>query len=155
MPVPSHGDSFADWLHSHAVPLTHLDPDAPLDDLEPLRGIIRGACVVAIGEHSHFVHEFAQLRRRILWFLAERCGFTVLAFEYGFSEGFPLDAWARGEGADDDLSAHLAAAIPIGLEEPLRWIRRHNRTAQSPVRFAGIIDTPASTVAGDLEGVRA
>ncbi|GAA2130025.1 erythromycin esterase family protein [Actinomadura napierensis] len=143
MPVPSHGDPFADWLHSHAVPLAHLDPDAPLDDLEPLRGIIGGARVVAIGEHSHFVHEFAQLRQRILRFLAERCGFTVLAFEYGFSEGFPLDAWAQGEGADDDLSARLAAAIPIGLEEPLRWIRRHNRTASSPVRFAGI-DIPAA-----------
>ncbi|WP_344945911.1 erythromycin esterase family protein [Actinomadura miaoliensis] len=73
----------------------------------------------------------------------ERCGFSVLAFEYGFSEGFPLDAWAQGEGTDDDLSAHLAATIPVGVAEPLRWIRRHNRTATQPVRFAGI-DIPAA-----------
>jgi erythromycin esterase-like protein len=26
-------------------------------------------------------------------FLAERCGFTVFAFEFGFSEGFALDSW--------------------------------------------------------------
>ncbi|MEV7802931.1 erythromycin esterase family protein [Microbispora sp. NPDC088329] len=99
--------------------------------------------VVAIGENSHFITEFSLMRRRILRFLVERCGFTVLAFEYGFSEGFPLDAWAQGEGADHDLSDHLAAAIPVGVEEPLRWMRRHNATAAAPVRFAGI-DIPAA-----------
>ncbi len=142
MPAFPH-DPFAGWLRGHAVPLAHLDPAAPLDDLEPLRDIIGDARVVAVGEHSHFIDEFMLMRRRILRFLVERCGFTVLAFEYGFSEGFPLDAWALGEGADDDLAAHLAAAIPVGLAEPLHWIRRHNRTAAQPVRFAGI-DIPAA-----------
>ncbi|MFD8528905.1 erythromycin esterase family protein [Streptosporangium canum] len=143
MPAPSHHHPFADWLGGHAVPLTHLDPGAPLDDLEPLRELIGGARVVAIGENSHFITEFAHLRERILRFLAERCGFTVLAFEYGLSEGFGLDAWAQGEGTDDDLTGHLADSIPVGVEEPLRWMRRHNRTASQPVRFAGI-DIPAA-----------
>ncbi|MFF0622440.1 erythromycin esterase family protein [Streptomyces sp. NPDC004296] len=143
MPASSHRTPFADWLRTHAVPLTHLDPEAPLDDLEPLRAVIGGARVVAIGESSHFIDEFALMRERILRFLVERCGFTALAFEYGFSEGFPLDAWAQGEGTDDDLTAHLAATIPVGVGEPLRWMRRHNRTASAPVRFAGI-DIPAA-----------
>lgn len=134
---------FTDWLHSHATPLSHLDPAAPLDDLEPLRDLLDGARVVAVGEHSHFIDEFAAMRRRVLRFLVERCGFTVLAFEYGFSEGFPLDSWAQGQGTEDDLAAHLAPAVPIGLEEPLRFLRRHNRTAPQPVRFAGI-DIPAA-----------
>ncbi|SFJ23848.1 erythromycin esterase [Streptosporangium canum] len=143
MPAPSHHNPFAGWLRGHAVPLTHLDPEAPLDDLEPLRGIVGNARVVAIGENSHFIAEFELIRRRVLRFLVERCGFTVLAFEYGLSEGFPLDAWAQGEGTDDDLSAHLATAIPVGIDEPLRWMRRHNATAAAPVRFAGI-DIPAA-----------
>ncbi|MEV4504188.1 erythromycin esterase family protein [Streptomyces klenkii] len=143
MPDSSHHNPFADWLRAHAIPLTHLDPAAPLDDLEPLRAIIGDARVVAIGESSHFINEFALMRERILRFLVERCGFTVLAFEYGFSEGFPLDAWAQGEGTDIDLSAHLAESIPIGIDEPLRWIRQHNRTASPPVSFAGI-DIPAA-----------
>ncbi|MFE3769414.1 erythromycin esterase family protein [Streptomyces sp. NPDC059122] len=143
MPASSHRTPFADWLRTHAVPLTHLDPEAPLDDLEPLRAVIGDTRVVAIGESSHFVDEFALMRERILRFLVERCGFTALAFEYGFSEGFPLDAWAQGEGTDDDLTAHLAATIPVGVGEPLRWMRRHNRTASAPVRFAGI-DIPAA-----------
>ncbi|MEV1246271.1 erythromycin esterase family protein [Nonomuraea sp. NPDC049750] len=143
MPASSHPNPFAGWLRGHAAPLTHLDPEAPLDDLEPLRDLIGDARVVALGENSHFITEFSLLRRRILRFLAERCGFTVLAFEYGFSEGFPLDAWAQGQGTDDDLATHLAAAIPVGVDEPLRWMRRHNATATAPVRFAGI-DIPAA-----------
>ncbi|MGW6508320.1 erythromycin esterase family protein [Streptomyces niveus] len=143
MPRPTSAAPFTDWLRERAVPLTHLDPEALLDDLEPLRGIIGDARVVAIGEHSHFIEEFALLRRRILRFLVERCGFTVLAFEYGFSEGFPLDVWAGGEGTDEDLAVHLAQAIPIGLTEPLRWVRRHNHNTSPPVRFAGI-DIPAA-----------
>ncbi|MEV7570076.1 erythromycin esterase family protein [Streptomyces tanashiensis] len=136
-------DSFADWLGGHAIPLAHLGPEAPLDDLEPLRDLIGRARVVAVGEHSHFVDEFIRLRRRLVRFLVERCGFTVLAFEYGFSEGFLLDAWGRGEGTEDELRAHLAEAIPVGVDGPLRWIRRHNHTAPAPVRFAGI-DIPAA-----------
>ncbi|MFB7956232.1 erythromycin esterase family protein [Streptomyces sp. NPDC056045] len=143
MSATSHPDPFAEWLGGHAAPLTHLDPEAPLDDLEPLRDLVGDARVVAIGEHSHFIDEFIRLRRRIVRFLVERCGFTVLAFEHGFSEGFALDAWGRGEGTDDDLRDHLAEAVPVGVDGPLRWIRRHNRTAPSPVRFAGI-DIPAA-----------
>ncbi|WP_043626394.1 erythromycin esterase family protein [Nonomuraea candida] len=143
MPASSHLDPFTGWLREHAVPLGHLDPEAPLDDLEPLRELIGDARVVAIGENSHFITEFAHLRQRILRFLAERCGFTVLAFEYGFSEGFPLDAWAQGQGTDDDLKTLLDATIPVGVEEPLRWMRRHNATAGVPTRFAGI-DIPAA-----------
>ncbi|MEU1206911.1 erythromycin esterase family protein [Nocardia sp. NPDC005825] len=141
MPVAAH--AFTDWLGSLAVPLTHLDPDAPIDDLEPLRDLIGDARVVAVGEHSHFINEFIHLRQRVLRFLVERCGFTVLAFEYGFSEGLSLDAWGLGEGAEDDLTAHLAGTVPIGVDAPSRWIRAHNRTAATPVRFAGI-DIPAA-----------
>ncbi|MBV2366028.1 erythromycin esterase family protein [Streptomonospora nanhaiensis] len=142
MPTTPHAP-FADLLRAHTVPLTHLDPDAPLDDLEPLDIVIGDARVVAIGEHSHFVREFALLRDRLLRYLVERRGFTVLAFEYGFSEGFGLDAWARGEGADTDLAALLAGAVPVGVEAPLRRLRRYNRTAARPVGFADV-DVPAA-----------
>lgn len=143
MPASKTHPHLAEWLRNHAAPLTHLEPDAPLDDLEPLREAIGTARVVAIGENSHFITEFKQMRERILRFLVERCGFTVLAFEYGFSEGVRLDAWAQGAGTGDELATHLAGSIPVGVDGPLRWIRRHNATAAAPVRFAGI-DIPSA-----------
>ncbi|RLU78191.1 erythromycin esterase [Streptomyces griseocarneus] len=136
-------DPFAAWLREHTTALTGLDPDAPLDDLEPLRDIVGDARVVALGESSHFIEEFGLARRRLVRFLVERCGFGLLAFEYGFSEGFALDTWTRGEGVDGGLEEHLEAAIPIGLAEQLHELRRHNRTTRHPVRFAGV-DIPAA-----------
>ncbi|MEV5598654.1 erythromycin esterase family protein [Streptomyces sp. NPDC052496] len=135
------GSRFAGRLRERAAVLATLDPEEPLDDLEPLRELIGDARVVALGENSHFIREFGLARERVLRFLVQRCGFTVLAFEFGFSEGFALDAWVQGEGAEEDFARQTAANIPIGLSGPLHWLRRYNRTATLPVRFAGV-DVP-------------
>ncbi|WP_314175172.1 erythromycin esterase family protein [Streptomyces winkii] len=135
---PSHSSVLADWFREHSTTLTTLDPDLPLDDLEPLRDIAGDARVLALGENAHFVEEFSLARRRVLRFLAERCGFTVFAFEFGFSEAFTLDPWLRGEGDDGDLE-ELSDTSAVWLAADLmHWLRRHNRTSGHPVRFAGI-----------------
>jgi erythromycin esterase len=41
MPASSHTNPFTGWLRGRAARLTHLDPEAPLDDLEPLRWMRR------------------------------------------------------------------------------------------------------------------
>ena len=133
--------------------LTYLEPDADLDDLEPLRALIGSTRVVAVGENAHFISEFALLRHRILRFLVEQCGFTVLSFESGFSEGFALDEWLQGTRPDDDLPALAERCIPSGLARPaevrdmFRWLRAHNGASLPRVRFAGI-DVPSA--AGSL-----
>src|SRR5262249_13948413 len=44
MPASSPGqDPFAEWFRDHAVALATLDPDPPLDDLEPLREVVGDA----------------------------------------------------------------------------------------------------------------
>lgn len=141
MPNPDSSDPFAAWLRAHGNVLTHLDPDAPLDDLEPLRTMLDGARVVALGENAHFIAEFACLRERLLRFLVQRLGFTVLAFEFGFSEGVDVDTWCRGgPGSLDEAST---VTVPAGMAEPAHWLRAHNRAAPRPVGFAGV-DIPAA-----------
>lgn len=147
---------FALWLDRNAAPLAGVCPGGPLEDLEPLGRAVRDARVVAVGECSHFIREFGQLRERVLRYLVERLGFSLLAYEYGFSEGVRVDAWVRGEGGDDDLTAFAPSALPVGLEAPLRWLRARNLAdvpaghvvdADAPssaaVRFAGV-DLPAA-----------
>lgn len=152
---------FSRWLAAHASPLTELDPAAPLDDLEPLRDLIDGARVVAIGENAHFIEEFSRVRERILRFLVERCGFGVLAFEAGFAEGLELDLWAGGAGDVGDLERLTGSALPLGADPLLRWVRERNQGAERRVRFAGV-DVPEAggslspallPVAEYLEGV--
>ncbi len=103
--------------------------------------MVGDARVVAIGENAHFVHEFTLARQRVLRFLAEGCGFTVFAFEFGFSEGLVLDPWIRGDGDDDELARISPTADTWGAGDLLRFVRRHNKASTRPLRFAGI-DVP-------------
>ncbi|MFB4280736.1 hypothetical protein ACBJ59_35985 [Nonomuraea sp. MTCD27] len=135
--MPSRLDPFAGWLRGHAVPLTHLDPEAPLDDLKPLREFVGDARVVPVGENSHFITEFSHLRRRILRFLAEHCGFTVLAFEFGFSgvSCRPLrasvqTAWETDNG-DDFGSVLLGFGTVSGCWRGVAQLHRGVPTSES------------------------
>ncbi|GLX01732.1 hypothetical protein Misp02_58180 [Microtetraspora sp. NBRC 16547] len=139
MPVqPSSRTVLADWFRERSTTLTTLDPQQPLDDLEVLREIVGDARIVAVGEGAHFVEEFSRARQRVLRFLAERCGFTVFAMEFGFSEAFPLDQWLQGEGEDGDLAKVSRAAAEWGAADLMHWLRHHNRASGHPLRFAGL-----------------
>jgi erythromycin esterase len=130
----------ADWFRVHTVRLSRLDPAGDLDDLEPLGEIVRDARVVAIGESAHFVEEFSNIRRRVARFLAERCGFTVFAFEFSFAGARDLDRWLAGRDARA-LHEVSPSAADWGAGGLMRWLREHNRTSSDPLRFVGI-DVP-------------
>jgi erythromycin esterase len=132
--------SFADWVTDNVIAAETLDPQARLDDLEPLREVIGDARVVAIGESAHYVREFYLLRHRLLRFLAERLGFNVYALEAPFTEAHAIDAWVQGgPGTVEEVAAAGVAfnqGCPREMHEHLEWMRAHNRTGP-PLRFAG------------------
>ncbi|MEW2471500.1 erythromycin esterase family protein [Streptomyces sp. NPDC046994] len=130
----------ASWMRAHTTTLTTIDPAADLTDLEVLRSIVGDARVVAIGEGAHFVTEFSTVRRRLTRFLAERCGFTHFALEYSFAGAEVLDTWLAG-GDDRPLGEVSPAAADWGAADLMDWLRTHNATSRSPLRFAGI-DVP-------------
>jgi erythromycin esterase len=133
--------SFTDWVRYHAIAADSLDPQAPLDDLEPLREVIGDARVVAIGESAHYVREFYLLRHRLLRFLVERLGFTVYALEAPFTEAHAIDAWIQGGPGTVEEVAAAGVALNQGrsreMHNHLEWMRARNRTAALPLRFAG------------------
>ncbi|MBW0103606.1 erythromycin esterase family protein [Pseudonocardia sp. KRD291] len=113
--------------------------DADLAVLDPVIGDAR---VVALGEATHFVAEFAAIQRRVIRYLAERHGFTVLAYEFGFAEAAALDGWLQGHGSDDDLDLrHGRHARSEATRDRWRWLREHNARGEHPIRFVGL-DTP-------------
>lgn len=130
----------AQSLRAHSRILSSLD-DAADGELELLAEIVADARVVALGEGAHFVAEFGATRRRFLRYLAERCGFTVLAFEFGFAEAPAFDAWLHGRGADAALTG-MVGTTNSGLDSAMaRWLRRYNTTGTHPVHLIGV-DTP-------------
>jgi erythromycin esterase len=142
--------SFADWVGEHGSTMDTLEFTDPVDDLEPLRDIVGGARVVALGESSHHIREFYQVRHRILRFLVERCGFQVYALEAPFTQGQVLDAWVRGGHGSVEQVAADGIALSLGqcceMHEALTWMRERNRTASEP---------PLRCVGTDLPGAAA
>jgi erythromycin esterase len=136
--------SFTEYVTDHAV---------ALDDLEPFAGTFRAARVVAIGENAHLVKEFYDVRRHLLEFLVQRCGYTVYAMESGFSEGLAVDAWLRGGPGDVRDLADRGITYTMGrcaqMRDTLSWLRG------AGVRFVGL-DVPGSTASTlpALTGVR-
>lgn len=125
------------WTRAHTTTLTTIDPAANLDDLEPLRQIVGDARVVAIGESAHFVEEFSVIRQRVMRFLAERCGFSVFAFEFSFAGASALDSWLAGQD-DRTLGEISTAAADWGAGGLMAWLREHNTTSSNPLRFVGV-----------------
>lgn len=149
-------DSFSKFVTDRSMPLDTVDPEAGLDDLEPLADTFRAARVVAIGENAHCVREFYLFRHRLLRFLVERCGFTVFAMESGFSEGLAVDAWVGGGPGELQEIADHGITYTMGrcpeMRDHLRWMREANTASTTPVRFFGL-DVPGST-ASPLPAIR-
>jgi len=150
-----------DWIQAHGHRVAAFDLEAPLDDLAPLAEIVGSARVVAVGESSHHVREFYQVRHRMLRFLVERCGFTLLAMEAPYIEGGSLDDWLRGGPGTIEDVAHAAIALSLGdvpeLHDVMRWLRDHNRRpGGAPVRYAGTdLPGPLGSPLPALEAVTA
>ena len=67
------------WAEQHAIPLSTVDPGAPLDDLAPLRRSVGDADIVALGESAHGAREELALKQRTLPCPVERMGFRSIA----------------------------------------------------------------------------
>jgi erythromycin esterase len=141
--------SMSEWLHSNAKRLRTLDPaDDDFSDLEPLRDIIGNARVVSIGESTHRVHEFYQLRHRMIRFLVSELGFTAHVMESGFPEGLAVDNFVVHGVGDLDSLLYKGITYHMGkcdeMRDQLRWMRAYNATHERKVRFYGM-DVPGSS----------
>jgi erythromycin esterase len=116
------------WLAAAATPLATFAPGQPLDDLEPLRKIVGGARIVAIGEATHGSSEFFAFKQRALEFLVRELGFTDFALESDWATALAANEWlVDGKG---DVQAALAALSPLWQTEEYRtlleWLQAWN-----------------------------
>ncbi|XVQ11332.1 erythromycin esterase family protein [Spirillospora sp. CA-255316] len=129
------------WIAGRARPLGPAVPDAPPDDLEPLRALADGAAVVGLGASTRGAHEVSVLQHRILRFLVEEAGFRTLALEEDWTTGLLLDAHVlTGEGDPRTLLRQMWLPWQTReLLDVLAWMRAYNeRHPDDPVRFVGV-----------------
>jgi erythromycin esterase len=142
---------FGAWIEAKAIPLRTSDPFAPLDDLEPLRGLIGNATVVGLGEGTHGTREFSRMKHRIFEFLVERMGFTVFAIEANLPEAFAVNDYiltGKGDPKAALQGLYFWTSNTTEVLDLIEWMRRWNADPRhtKKLKFYGV-DMQFTTVA--------
>lgn len=135
-------EQFQTWARDHASSfdagsLNVSLPDAKLQQLTPLRGIVDDARVVALGEPFHGGHEALAIRNVLCRYLVTELGFTAIALETGVAPSKRLYDYVLLKRQETDSA--LAEAFSYGFGafkenlELLHWMRRYN-SEQPPSR---------------------
>jgi erythromycin esterase len=135
------GPPLMGWITRHAQQLATSDADAAgFDDLRSLRGMVRDAGIVGLGESTHGGHEQFTLKHRLVRYLVEQMGFRSLLLEEDWTKGLEINDYLL-HGTGDPRRLLTDAGPPWRTEEILDllvWIRARNQSHPAdPVRFAG------------------
>ncbi|XOK62764.1 hypothetical protein ACJ7K1_06485 [Paenibacillus elgii] len=96
--------AWGNWMKSHAYALESIEPETvsngsiekgKFKDLSFLKPLLMDKRIVYLGENSHGVAEYNQVKTRLIQYLHEELGFDVIAFESGM--GNAAGAYARVE----------------------------------------------------------
>jgi erythromycin esterase len=86
---PTAKQEWKDWIKSNHYKIRSLSADdLDFSDLQFLQPLIGDRRLVQLGESSHGVSEFNQAKVRLIKFLHQEMGFTVIAFESSIYESF-------------------------------------------------------------------
>lgn len=126
-----------------------------MSDPAKIAELIGDARIVAIGENNHHIHEFGDLRNRLLQHLVEHRGFRVVAFESGFAEGKLVEDWLNGGPGDVADIGRDGFTFSLGespeAHEMLTWLRE-----RGDVRYYGLdVPSSAGSPVPSLDAVRA
>ncbi len=142
--IGSPGPDFVEWLAAHGSPIDTIDPEAGTSDLAPLRRIVDGARVVCLGESRHDASEQFQLKHRMIRYLVEEMGFSVIVFEEGMAHAKAVDDYiGGGEGDPSAILGGLSNWFAWDAREVLEfveWMRAYNDDPSHPtkLRFFGV-----------------
>ncbi|MEP4053277.1 MAG: erythromycin esterase family protein [Litorimonas sp.] len=142
-PAPTTNQAYADWLKENHYLIRSITYDQDFSDLEFLAPMIGDRSLVQLGESSHGTREFNHIKTRLIKYLHQEMGFTVLAFESGFFEGAYADSIIGTGSADNLLRFPFGVWATDEVLEAFQYIKDTQSTA-SPMRLAGF-DTQISS----------
>ncbi|WP_400190308.1 erythromycin esterase family protein [Hymenobacter sp. B81] len=125
------------WLRARALPFDPATDHAR--DLRPLKAALADARVVVLGEPTHGDGTSFTAKTRLVKFLHQHMGFSVLAFESG---GFSADqAWQQLAAGAEAAPVLAHSTMPLWTQarqcQPLLGYLAAQARGRRPLRFTG------------------
>lgn len=127
--------AYVSWLEAHHEPIRSLVSD-DYSDLRFLEPLLQGKRVVQLGESGHGVAQYNRFKVRLIKYLHEELGYSVLAFESSIYEcsraNDETDARAMLEGCIFQVW-HTNEVLPL-----FTWMQEQRTSGDpNPLRLAG------------------
>jgi erythromycin esterase len=117
------------WLKSNSFSIQHLEPNGHVDDLKPLKPILKDVKVFGLGEATHGTREFHQMKHRLLQFVASDMNVTALVLESSYAGCLPINDYVLTGKGDLHTVITEQGYVPWDMEEftsIVEWIRKYN-----------------------------
>jgi erythromycin esterase-like protein len=129
-------------LQAHTIALKTMKAGSGFEDLQPLKPILEGKRIVALGEATHGTREFFQMKHRMLEFLVKEMEYENFGMETSAEVGQALNDYISG-GSGNPRDVLYWPWATTEVMDMLDWMRAYNAdplTARK-ITFYGIDPT--------------
>lgn len=128
------------YLKANAIVVSNVEPtNEDYTDLAPLKQSLQQVTVVGLGEPIHYDGSTFKAKTRLVKFLHQELGFSVIAFESGFYDCYK--AWQEIQAGKLTIDAARKSLYPFWIstetEELFKYIDKQKNT-DKPLILAGI-----------------
>ncbi|MBK5096198.1 MAG: erythromycin esterase family protein [Gemmatimonadetes bacterium] len=128
-------NALLNWAREQAVVLNTIEPGSDESDLQAFKQLVGDARIVFLGDSRHDAREQWMLKHRLIEYLVNNMGFTVLAMEESLPCTSPLNAFLLGERDDlDQVLSEMGSWYiwdTVELQALMISLRAHNEKATS------------------------
>jgi erythromycin esterase len=140
--APADAPAVKQWLTAHAIRVKTVEAEHGLDDLKPLKAVLKDVRIVGLGEGTHGSREFFQFKHRMLEFLAKEMGFTVFAIEASYPACWNINdyvLYGKGDRASALASQGFWTWDTNEVSDMIDWMRAYNQKVPDAkkVKFLG------------------
>ena len=128
------------YLKANAIVVSNVEPtNEDYTDLAPLKQSLQQVTIVGLGEPIHYDGSTFKAKTRLVKFLHQELGFSVIAFESGFYDCYK--AWQEIQAGKLTIDAARKSLYPFWIstetEELFNYIDKQKNT-DKPLILAGI-----------------
>lgn len=133
---PAAPEQYVSWLEQNHHPIRSVTYDQDFSDLEFLAPLLEGKRLVQLGESSHGTKEFNHLKVRMIKYMHQQLGYSVVAFESGFFEGAVVNDDMENLSATQMMRFLFGVWHSNEVRELFAYVKSTQNTA-NPLQIAG------------------